>query len=117
MSSGDLHIPDTELLMVVDGELSARRAAQVRTHLTACWHCRARMAEIEGAIVDFARAHQEIPGKELPQAGGPRALLSVYLAELASKSGDRSWRWLRSFPWAMRPIAVCVALLCAALIG
>lgn len=111
-----LHISDRELLMVADGELSARRSAQVRNHLAACWNCRARMAEIEGTIVDFARAYREIPGEELPPAAGPRALLSAHLAELASKPGTKPWRWFTSFPWTVRPIVLCAALFSVALI-
>src|SRR5271157_2001716 len=84
MRNEDLHLPDQELLLAADGELSARRAAQVHAHLAACWTCRARMAEIEGTIADFAKAHRQTLDPQLPPIAGPRALLRAQLAELAS---------------------------------
>jgi hypothetical protein len=117
MHNETLHIPDSDLLLMADGELSAHRTTQVRTHLAACWSCRARMAEIEATIVDFARACRELPGTELPPIAGSRALLSAHLAELASKSGTNSWRWFRSFPSATRAAAVCAAIVSTAFIG
>lgn len=78
------HISDQELLLAVDGELSNRRAAQIRAHLEACWDCRARMAELEKAITVFARAHRTDLDPQLPPIDGPRALLRTQLAALAS---------------------------------
>ena len=59
MLNENLHPSDQELLLAADGELPARRAAQVHAHLAACWDCRARMAEIEVTVTDFARAHRQ----------------------------------------------------------
>ena len=59
-----MHLSDQDLLLSADGELPARRAAQVRAHLAACWDCRARMAQIEETIADFVRLrrqHSSIP--------------------------------------------------------
>jgi hypothetical protein len=79
----DQHIPQSELVAAADGELSETRAVVVRTHLTACWACRSRMKEIEDAITQFVRAHQEtIPA---PPVDAPRALLRARLAELAKQ--------------------------------
>jgi hypothetical protein len=117
MPTEDVHIPDPELLLMADGELSARRTAQVRAHLGACWNCRVRMADLEGTMVDFARANRETPDAELPPAAGPRALLSAQLAELASKPEAGSRRWFVFFPPVMRAVAICLALFFAVLIG
>src|ERR1700733_5694587 len=87
------HLSDQELLRAADGELSSRRANQVQAHLAACWDCRARMAEIEGTIADFARAHRHNLDRQLPPIDGPRALLRAQLAELASQPPAHSWRW------------------------
>src|SRR6202167_6770544 len=81
----DMHISDQELLLAADGELPTRCAAQVHAHLAACWSCRARMAEIEGSIADFARSHRQTLDPQLPPIAGPRALLRAQLAELAAK--------------------------------
>jgi hypothetical protein len=94
----DLHLSDQALLLSADGELPTHRAAQVHAHLAACWSCRARMAEVEATIVDFARAHRQTLDPQLPPIEGPRALLRAQLAELVSKSPQSSWPWF-SRPW------------------
>jgi hypothetical protein len=98
MTSENVHLSSQELLLCADGELSRRRAAEVRGHLASCWDCRGRMAEIEGTIVAFARAYREDLHPQLPSADGPRALLKAQLA-LEAKSSVGSWRqffWLSS---------------------
>src|ERR1700723_2406586 len=97
----DVHVSDQEMLLAVDGELSTRRAADVRAHLAACWGCRARMAEIEATIADFAQPHRQPLDPQLPPIVGPRALLRARLAESASKREVGSW-WLLHFTSATR---------------
>jgi hypothetical protein len=114
----DAHLSDQEMLLAADGELATRRAAQVQAHLAACWSCRARMAEIEGTIADFARAHGQALDPQLPPIAGPRALLRAQLAELASKHERNSWRRLLSLPWTTRGAALIgTAVLIAAVAG
>src|SRR5271163_4426392 len=91
MRRENFHLSDEELLLAADGELRARRAAQLRAHLATCWDCRARMAEIEGTIADFARAYRQTLDPKLPQIDGPRALLRARLADLTAKSSAASW--------------------------
>jgi hypothetical protein len=118
MLSKDFHLSDQEMLLAADGELSTRRAAQVRAHLTECWACRARMAEIEGAITDFTRAHRQTLDPQLPPITGPRALLRARLAALASEHESHSWRWLLHFISATRAAAfLCALVLIAAVVG
>ncbi len=118
MLNENLHISDQELLLAADAELPDRRAAQVHAHLAACWDCRARMAEIEGTIADFARAHRQTLDSQLPSIAGPRALLRAQLTELASQREASSWQWLFQFTSATRATAiVCVAVFIAAVGG
>src|SRR5208282_5422566 len=121
MLSEDMHLSDQELLLAADGELTARRAAEIQAHLAACWDCRARMAEIEGTIADFARAHRQSLDPQLPPVDGPRALLRAQLAQLASKPPASSWRWLFQFNSPVRAVAfmgaASIALLAAAMVG
>ena len=105
MASEDLHLSDQELVLAADGELPGRRAAQVRAHLSACWDCRARMAEVERTITDFARAHRRTLDPQLPPIAGPRALLRARLSELASESPVVSWRQFFQFGSATRAAA------------
>jgi hypothetical protein len=81
MREKSFHISDEDLLLAADNELPARRAAEVRAHLSACWNCRARMAEIETTISDFVRATRESDA-DIPSIEGPRALLKARLAQL-----------------------------------
>lgn len=55
------HPNEEALLMLLDGELSAREAGDVRQHLETCWSCRAELEKIEETIslfVDFKRKVQ-----------------------------------------------------------
>jgi hypothetical protein len=106
MLSDDSHLSQQELLSAADGELTAGRATQVQAHLAACWDCRARMAEIEKAIVDFARAHRQALDPQLPPIAGPRALLKAQLAELASTQDVSSVLWFFRLSWAARMAAL-----------
>ncbi len=117
MLNENLHMSDQELLLAADGELPSRRAAQVHAHLAACWDCRARMAEIEGTIADFARAHRQTLDSQLPPIAGPRALLRAQLAELASQREASSWRWLFQFASATRATAIVCVAVCIAAVG
>lgn len=101
----DLHLSDQELLQAADGELPARRASHVQAHLAACWDCRARMADIEATIGDFARGHRQALDPQLPSIDGPRALLRAQLAELASKPVS-PWRQLFRFNSPVRTVAL-----------
>jgi anti-sigma factor RsiW len=92
MPSENLHVSDEELLLAADGELSNRRAAEVRSHLAACWNCRARMAALEGTIVDFTRSHRQTLDPQLPAVDGPRARLRAELAALTAESSANSWQ-------------------------
>jgi hypothetical protein len=113
----DMHLSDQEMLLAADGELSTRRAAEVHAHLAACWGCRARMAEIEATIADFARAHRQTLDPQLPSIAGPRALLRARLAESASQREVGSW-WFLHFTSATRAAAMlCAAVLIVAMVG
>ncbi len=117
MLSQDPHLSDQELLLAADGELSTRRATQAHAHLAACWDCRARMAEIEETITDFARAHRRTLDPQLPPIDGPRALLKVQLAELAAQSSAGSWRRFFQFHSAARAAMYIGAFLIATMAG
>src|SRR5689334_24133854 len=84
MRDKETHISDQDLLLTADGELSDRRAAEVRAHLSACWACRARMKDLESTIADFVQAHQHDLEGRMPSPDGPRALLRARLAEEAA---------------------------------
>src|SRR5208282_100936 len=109
MEKEALHPSDQDLLRTVDGELSTRRAAQVRAHLAACWVCRTRVAEIETTIADFVRANRQDADPQLPPIAGPRALLKARLAEAAQIPHRSGWRQL-SFGMDTKALACVMAL-------
>jgi hypothetical protein len=117
MPDENVHLSDQEMLLAADGELSPRRAAKVHAHLTACWGCRGRMAEIEGSIAAFARAHRQTLDPRLPSISGPRALLGARLAALASKHEASScWPFL-NLTAATRCAAIIVAAVLVAVLA
>jgi hypothetical protein len=110
------HLSDQDILLVVDGEASGRRARQARAHLTACWLCRSRMGELEGTIAEFVTLHRRTLDPTLPPATGSRALLKARLAEAALMPSAKPWpRLLQLFPppriAAYLGVAVLITLL------
>jgi len=85
------HIPDGDLLRVVDGELPKDRTAQINEHLAACWMCRARLNDFEQTIHRFVRAHLNGFESRITEIDGPRALLRARIMEL-EKAESHSWR-------------------------
>jgi len=84
MRRDDIHPSEEELLCAADGELDAKRAVEVQTHLAACWSCRARMGELERTIADFVRLRES--GRPLPPPERGRAMLKAHLADFADAS-------------------------------
>jgi hypothetical protein len=107
MWNQSFHLSDEELLLWMDGELPRRRAAKIRVHLSACWNCRSRMAQIETTIHEFMRAHHSST-PELPSSAGPRALLKTRLAELSKGENDIP---RRTELWTARAWAAAACLL------
>jgi hypothetical protein len=111
MLSEESHLSDQELLLAADGELSARDAGRVQSHLAACWACRARKQEIEAAIGEFIRMHRRNFDVQIPPPDGPRALLHAQLARLAEPQRTAAqgtpWRpWFRAAAAAFGFVAV-----------
>ena len=106
MLSDQSHPSDQELLLAVDGELSAPDAARVQSHLAACWPCRVRKQEIEASIGEFVRAHQRSLDWQISPADGPRALLKAQLAQLAQ---PRRRHW--GLSWAIAAATCGIAFI------
>lgn len=115
MKYEDAHLSDQELLLDIEKELSAHDLKLVRVHLDTCWKCRTRRQELETAIADFVRSHQQEFDSRLPPASGPRALLKAQLAQLSvsPRSGpalDRRLGWVLA-------AAACVLLALVSYVG
>jgi hypothetical protein len=95
MMSAYNHLPDENLLLLADGELTARRATEANAHLSSCWECRARLRQLEETIADFVEVHHRVLDPQLPLSSGPRALLKARLA--LAEEGARRTSWLHGF--------------------
>jgi hypothetical protein len=84
----DSHIPDDELLLAGDGELSNHRNAEVRVHLALCRKCRMRWDEIENDLADFSRAYRQEFDPEAPSSVAARVRLKSQLRQLASQQTE-----------------------------
>jgi hypothetical protein len=94
MLAENAHLSEQELMLAADGELPARRRAEVTAHLEACWTCREHMATLQSTIADFVRARNHEFNDQVPSEAGPRALLRTRLAEASAMSSRPT---LRSF--------------------
>jgi hypothetical protein len=111
MSREPVHLSDQEILLVVDGELSGRRAKEARAHLIACWSCRSRQAQLEVTTAEFLKFHRSALDATLPSPAGSRALLKARLAEeAATASASRSSGWLQAFPLRHSAAYLCLAV-------
>jgi hypothetical protein len=89
MSRLDLcHADDGLLLRYLDGELSGRKSRQVRTHLEACWQCRAELEALQAMIGDCVRYRKTVLAQGLapaPERWKPLDF-EIVEAELAAES-------------------------------
>jgi anti-sigma factor RsiW len=108
--SQELHLSDQELLQSLDGELTPREAHGAQSHLAACWECRSRRQEIEGAIGEFIRLQRGALEGQLPSAEGPRALLKAQLTQLGEAQSTQPLRWLRGISQRLGWVAIALAV-------
>ena len=87
------HISDQELLLDVDGEAAAGRASAIKDHLTGCWLCRARRAELEQTIAEFVQVKYRPLDAQVPSGEAAKALLQARLATAASVSAGAPFQW------------------------
>src|SRR5215471_3433802 len=102
----ETHPTDQDPILAADGEWPPRRAERLRKHLAACWECRVRAQELEGAVSEFVHLYRRDLDPLLPPASGRRALLKAQLDELAS-SHRSPWRQAPPV-WRRRLVPIAV---------
>lgn len=112
MRQDDSHLSDQQLLLSVDGELSARDEKLVRAHLDGCWKCRTRRQELESAIGDSVRFYLREYDPQVPPAAGPRSLLRARIALIA----DRRQGFWQRLGWPF-PAAIAALLVLGWVVG
>jgi len=98
------HLSEDDLLLYADGELTRDQAANIHSHLEACWSCRARAEKYEGTIRSYID-YREIVQKPMDKAppNGWRNFDRA-LEELVAASGRRSLlSLLRGWLAGLRP--------------
>jgi len=65
------HPENDQILRYADGELPARAARKVRSHLNACWECRAQLQEIEETISNCVGYRNKVLKSHLPTPPAP----------------------------------------------
>src|SRR5258707_15513209 len=89
MSNLSMRHPDEGMLLrYLDGELSGRKSRHIRSHLEACWQCRADVQTLETAVGDCVNYRKNVLAECLPPAPGQWKPLDFELAEaeLAAQS-------------------------------
>jgi anti-sigma factor RsiW len=87
----NLHVADDELLLHADGEVRSSSSARIQAHLGSCPLCRARLKDLEKALLEFGEAQRTNWNAEIPNAAERRALLESQLAELTEQEGENGW--------------------------
>src|SRR3982751_4314292 len=65
------HLDHEQLLRYADGELPARKARQIRTHIEACWQCRTEYEELQSLVSDCVRYRKNVLHPFLPSPPAP----------------------------------------------
>ena len=87
-SNRNPHLSDEQLLLALDGELSAHEAAQVEVHVASCWACRARHEQIEKAIGDVVDYRDQLIQPYFSISTGGRSRFVDQLEHLAASIGQ-----------------------------
>ena len=96
-------------MQYADGELSSRNAAQVRSHLHACWRCRAEIEDLQDTINQYVRYQQVIfDSPPAPPASwdGFEVRLDRRIAERQARPNRRGWLWAAALAAACFAIVV-----------
>src|SRR5205809_5764467 len=90
MSPHMTHPEDEQLLLYADGELTARAASKIRSHLEACWQCRVQLEELQKTIGACVHYRKNVLGRQLPPAAWP----DIYrgFAEIDAELDQASFR-------------------------
>jgi hypothetical protein len=99
--------PDEGLLLrYADGELSARQAKRVQSHLEACWECRACLSELQRSIEECVGYRKAVLQACLPEPPVRWADIYGRLAAAEESLAARPWRrqlWEAVCAGAARP--------------
>src|SRR4051812_28679609 len=67
------HPEEEQLLRYADGEPTSRSTSAIRSHLEACWQCRAALDEMQSAVAECVRYRKNVLQRHLPAPPEPWA--------------------------------------------
>jgi hypothetical protein len=119
-SSLTLHPEEEQLLRYLDGELPAEASGEVRSHLEACWQCRAALEELQNVVSQCVHYKRNVLQHHLPAPPAPWVDIYRQFDEIDASVEpvlfDRVARLLRSpfdtatKKWALAAVALLVLL-------
>ena len=77
------HLTEEAILQGLDGELTAKEASEIDSHLQACWSCRSRRQAIAQGIADFVEYQHVVTAPYLPPPSDQRDIFLARLHEVA----------------------------------
>src|SRR5258708_29498962 len=111
--------PEAEqMLRYAGGELPARTAGEIRSHLEACWQCRAELEELQNTVAECVSYRKNVLQRHLPPAPAPWADIYQRFSEIDASLIRPSLldRAVQALRWPMRnvriwaPVAVTLLL-------
>jgi hypothetical protein len=90
MSNRLKHPEDEQLLRYADGELPARVAAEIRSHLEVCWQCRTDLQELQTVIGECVKYRKDVMQPNLPAPPAPWGDLYRRFDEMDASAERRS---------------------------
>lgn len=87
------HVPEHELLSLLDGEQTPRQAARIRRHMERCWQCRARSEEMQAAITGFVAAREDALAAPENQPPGNWRLFDPLARQMEGEFARRRMGW------------------------
>jgi hypothetical protein len=115
-SSLTLHPEEEQLLRYLDGELPVQASGEVRSHLEACWQCRAALEELQNVVSQCVHYRKNVLQRHLPTPPAPWVDIYRKFDEIDTSVGpvlfNRMVRLLKSpFDTATKKWAVAAAAL------
>ena len=99
------HPQDEEMLKYADGELSGRIAGEIRSHLEACWECRAAYEQLQNTVSECVSYRKNVLQKHLPPPPAPWTDIYQRFAEIDAAVASPSFldRAAQVFPYVKNP--------------
>ncbi|MCC6538279.1 MAG: zf-HC2 domain-containing protein [Bryobacterales bacterium] len=90
------HPDEEQLLRYADGELSPRESAELKSHLEACWDCRAALERVESAVADCVYYRKNVLQAHLPPPPAPWRDLTPGFAAIRAEIAAEAPPWWRA---------------------